>query len=129
MAQPMNKQEFDPFRRDAAEVRIDDGTGLGLQPPGDLEDRSKGAAFSGNAVIGRDDPMQDALLIADKQMLEIDDGAGDDGRRPIGRTAVGVDQHCPAAGEVFGKAHAHGPHDMSHRIGIVVAGDSDENVR
>lgn len=34
-------------------------------------------------MVGRDDPMQDALLVADEQILEIDSGAGDDGRRPV----------------------------------------------
>ena len=33
-------------------------------------------------MVGRDDPMQDALLVADEEMMEVNDGAGNDGRRP-----------------------------------------------
>jgi hypothetical protein len=34
-------------------------------------------------MVRRDDPMQDALLVADKEVLEIDGGVGDDRRCPI----------------------------------------------
>jgi len=30
--------------------------------------------------------------------------------------------------EMFGEAHAHGPNDMSYRVRIVVAWNSDENL-
>jgi len=67
----------------AAKIRVDDCAGPGLQASRNLEDRSEGTPFPGNAMVRRDDPMQDALLVGDKEVLEVDGGAGDDGWRLI----------------------------------------------
>ena len=80
-------------------------------------------------MVGRDDSMQHALLVADKEMLKIDGGAGDDRRSTIGRAAIGVDQNGPMVREVFREADTHGPHDMADRVCVVVARDPDEYIR
>jgi len=72
-----------PPLRSYAEVRIDDCAGSNLQASRNLEDRPEGAAFSRNTVVGRDDTMQDALLVSDEEVLKVDSGAGDDRRRLI----------------------------------------------
>ena len=80
-------------------------------------------------MVGRDDPMQNALLVGDEEVLEVDGGAGDDGWRLIGRAAVGVDQDGPMTREVFSEAHAYGPHDMPDCVRVVVTWNPDENLR
>ncbi len=34
-------------------------------------------------MVWRDNPMQNALLVGDEEVLEVDGGSGDDGRRLI----------------------------------------------
>ena len=80
-------------------------------------------------MVGRDDPMQNALLVGDEEVLEVDGGAGDDGWRLIGRAAVGVDQDGPMTREVFSEAHAYGPYDMPDCVRVVITWNSDENLR
>ncbi len=73
------KEQFHPLGCDAADVRIDNGTGFDFEPSSDLENRAKRAALARDTVIGRDNTVQCALPIADEEWLQIDHGMGDDG--------------------------------------------------
>ena len=79
-------------------------------------------------MVRRHDSMQNALLVGNEEMFEIDDGAGNDSRRLIRRAAVGIDQDGSTAREMFSEADAHGPHDMCDRIRVVITWNPDENV-
>ncbi len=59
------KQKFDPFRRDAAQIGVDDATSFGAQSGGQGKNGAEGAALAGNAVITGDDFVHRKLRMPD----------------------------------------------------------------
>ena len=121
-------QEFDPFRRNASQVGIHHGAGPDVEPPGDLEDGPKGAAFSRDAVVGRHQLVEAAGRLVDENGIEVDLRRLDDVPRPIRGPSVGVNEQGPESGEVFGQASLHRLDNVDDGLGIIVAGNTDENV-
>ncbi len=122
------KEQFHPLGCDAADVRIDDGTGFDFEPSSDLENRAKRAPFAGDSVIGRDNPVECALPIADKEGFQIDHGMGDDGGGVVGGATVGIHQDGTMAVKVFCQSGSDGANDMSDGPRIIEAGNTDQNV-
>jgi hypothetical protein len=119
---------FDPFRCDAAQVGVHGCAAVRVQAPCNLEDRAERAPFARNPVIGRDDLLKSALLIADEQGPEIHHRPQDRFGRPVGRTAVGIDQRGTPAWTILHHIRADGTDHMPDHIGLVVTGDTDKNL-
>ena len=47
---------------------------------------------------------------------------------PVGRAAIGIDQHCSQAGEITGKGHVNGANDIADRLRVVQGGKTDKDI-
>ena len=121
-------EQLQPLRRNASQIRIDNGARFGPQASGDLENCAKGTAFPGNAMIRRDDFVKRTLLIADEERFEIDDRLSNDLLRAVGGPSVRVDQHGSGIGKVLGQPGTHRPDHMADRFHVIKAWNSNQNI-
>ena len=101
-AENRSEEQLDPFGGDRAEIRVHDRAGLDAKTPGHFKDRPEGAALSRHALIGGNDPVQEALSISDEHDPEVHTGLGHHVRSAIGGAAIRVHQDRAVLWKVFG---------------------------
>ena len=95
-----------------------------------LENQPEGAAFAGNSVIRERKAVRSHQRSGHQHQVIVLNLGGKYGiTRIIGRSAVRVDHHRGQLGKVLRQAGVDGSHHMSDRPRIVVARDSDHDIR
>ena len=128
LAHHRSKQQFDPLRRDAAQIGVDNGAGARAEVPGTLDDGADGAALAGNAMVGGADAVNRVQRMAQQQRATFGPRASDHVRRPVFGTAIGVDDDRRRLREILRQTIIHGCDNVPDSVGTVVAGDPDYDV-
>ena len=123
------KQQVHPGGFDAPEIRIHHRAGLGLQFDRDPEHLPEGAALARDTVVRGDDPVHGMDRIAGQDGAVVVLGHFPDHvLGAVGGTAVRIDDHRPAIGEVLGQPRLHGLDHVPDGAGVVEAGHAHHQV-
>src|SRR5215472_5651348 len=124
------RQKFHPLGSDAPQIGIDHNAHLRIQLTGHRKDGAERAAFPGNAVIRRADPltgihgMQHQQKVFGSRFHLHDHLLG-----VVFRSAIGVHDDRPAGWKILCQSHRYCAHYLADRSSVVVTGDADDDVR